>query len=173
MFQLKGLTGNETAKIAITGKTQTLGISKQWLTYSFPVPMERSFVLTIVAKPKQSVNFQSADIYEIHHLKNWEIWNCGKEDENRRCDSVRRGLLDWTGSYKFIYLNPGMLLSSQSLWPRKWRYSFLLNSSGFLYWLLLSIFGALILCWDIPKDSLRSHMMETDVQVCVLICLDV
>ena len=36
-----------------------------------------------------------------------------------------------------------------------------------------SILGALILCWDIPNDSLRSHMMETDVPVCVLIYLDV
>ena len=30
------------------------------------------------------------------------------------------------------------------------------------------ILGTLILCWDIPNDSLRSHMMETDLPVCVL-----
>ena len=32
---------------------------------------------------------------------------------------------------------------------------------------------ALILCWDIPNNSLRSHMIETDLPVCVLVCLDV
>ena len=115
IFQLKGLTGNETAKIVVSEKAHILGINKQWLTYSFPIPMERSFTLTIIAKPSHSVNFQPADIYEIQHLKNWDIWNCGREDENDRCDSVRRGRLSWTGSYRFIYLNPGMLLSSRIL----------------------------------------------------------
>ena len=32
---------------------------------------------------------------------------------------------------------------------------------------------ALILCWDISNDFLMSYMIETDVPVCVLICLDV
>ena len=32
---------------------------------------------------------------------------------------------------------------------------------------------ALILCWDISNDFLMSYMIETDVQVCVLICLDI
>ena len=32
---------------------------------------------------------------------------------------------------------------------------------------------ALILCWDISNDFLMSDMIETDVPVCVLICLDV
>ena len=36
-----------------------------------------------------------------------------------------------------------------------------------------SILGALILCWDIANDSLRSYMIETDLPVCVLIFLDV
>ena len=29
-----------------------------------------------------------------------------------------------------------------------------------------------ILCWDISNDFLMSYMIETDVSVCVLICLD-
>ena len=33
--------------------------------------------------------------------------------------------------------------------------------------------GVLILCWDIFNGSLRSYMMENDLPVCVLICLDV
>ena len=32
---------------------------------------------------------------------------------------------------------------------------------------------ALILCWDISNDFLMSYMVETDVPVYVLICLDV
>ena len=32
---------------------------------------------------------------------------------------------------------------------------------------------ALILCWDISNDFLMSYMIETDVPVCVLTCLDV
>ena len=36
-----------------------------------------------------------------------------------------------------------------------------------------SLLGPLILCWDIPNDSPRSHMIEIDLPVCVLICLDV
>ena len=32
---------------------------------------------------------------------------------------------------------------------------------------------ALILCWDTSNDFLMSYMVETDVPVCVLICLDV
>ena len=32
---------------------------------------------------------------------------------------------------------------------------------------------ALILCWDISNDFLMSYMIETDVPVCVLICVDV
>ena len=33
--------------------------------------------------------------------------------------------------------------------------------------------GTLTLWWDIPNDSLRSYMIETDLPVCVLICLDI
>ena len=29
------------------------------------------------------------------------------------------------------------------------------------------------MCWDISNDFLMSYMIETDVPVCVLICLDV
>ena len=117
MFQLKGLTGNETATIALSSnETHTLGISQQWLTYSFPVTMERSFMLTIVATPKQRVNFQPVNSYKINHMKNWEIWNCGKEVEDKRCDEVRAGHLTWTGSYKVTYMNPGKhLLYSMSV----------------------------------------------------------
>ena len=119
MFQLKGLTGNETAEIFISGKAQTLGISKQWLTHSFPIPIERSFMLTIVALPKQRVNIKPANMFEIYHLKNWEVWNCGKESENKRCNEVRGGNLTWTGLYKLVYINPGMILLSLILGPRK------------------------------------------------------
>ena len=38
---------------------------------------------------------------------------------------------------------------------------------------LKSNLGALILCCDNPNDSLRSYMIEPDLAVCVLICLDV
>ena len=34
-------------------------------------------------------------------------------------------------------------------------------------------FAALILCWDISNDFLMPYMIETDLQVCVFICLDV
>ena len=34
-------------------------------------------------------------------------------------------------------------------------------------------FVVLILYWDTPNDYFRSYMMETDLPVCVLICLDV
>ena len=34
-------------------------------------------------------------------------------------------------------------------------------------------FAVLILYWDTPNDYFRSYMMETDLPVCVLICLDV
>ena len=38
---------------------------------------------------------------------------------------------------------------------------------------LKSNLGALILCCNNPNDSLRSYMIETDLPVCVLICLDI
>ena len=110
MFQLRGLTGNETVQMIASGKEmQTLGISQQWKAYSFPVPKERSFRLNIVALPKQRVDFQPANSYKIHGSHSWKKWNCGKEDENERCNLVRGGMLAWTGSYKLVYKNPGML----------------------------------------------------------------
>ena len=110
LFQLKGLTGNETAKIIMSGKeTQTLGISRQWKVYSFPVPKKRSFMLAIVVAPKQRVEFQPANSYAIRGSRSWRSWHCGEEDENERCDLVRGGMLAWTGSYKLNYMNPGTL----------------------------------------------------------------
>ena len=110
MFQLKGLTGNETAKITISGnETQTLNIGQQWRAYSFPIPKRRSFMFTIAVAPKQRVEFQPANSYKIRGSHSWKAWNCGREGENERCDLVRGGILAWSGSYKLFYMNPGML----------------------------------------------------------------
>ena len=110
MFQLKGLTGNETAKIVISGKEmQNLGLSQQWKAYSFPVPHNRSFMLAIAVAPNQRVEFQPANSYKIRGSHSWKAWNCGREGENERCDLVRRGMLAWSGSYKLIYKKTGML----------------------------------------------------------------
>ena len=72
-------------------------------------------MLTIIATPKQRVNFQPVDSYKIDHIKNWETWNCGKEVEDKRCDEVRAGHLTWTGSYKVTFINAGKHLSFFSL----------------------------------------------------------
>ena len=40
-----------------------------------------------------------------------------------------------------------------------------------IFWKFNSV--VLILCWDISNDFLMSYMIETDVPLCVLICLDV
>ena len=110
MFQLKGMTGNETAEIVFSGgESQTLGISQQWQSYSFPVPKGRSFTLKIVTTPKQRVEFQPANSYKIRGSHSWKAWNCGREGENERCNLIRGGTLAWSGSYKLFYMNPGML----------------------------------------------------------------
>ena len=110
VFELKGVTGGETAKITIPGKqTKNLGISQHWQTYSFPIQDERSFVLEIVANEvMQWVELQPAYKYEIRFDIGWKNWHCETENENKRCDQVRRGIFAWTGSYKLIYKNPGM-----------------------------------------------------------------
>ena len=110
MFQLKGLTGNETATIMISGKeTQSLSIGQQWNAYSFPIPKKRSFMLIISVAPKQRVEFQPANSYKIRGSHSWKAWNCGRDGENERCDLVRGGMLAWNGTYKLLYMNPGML----------------------------------------------------------------
>ena len=115
IFELKGLTGDETAKITIPGKeTKDLGIGKYWQTYSFPVPDQRSFVLKIIANLMlEKVDLQPAFKYEIRYEKNWGKWHCGTENEDKRCGQVRRGLFAWTGSYKLFHKNQGMVWLSK------------------------------------------------------------
>ena len=118
IFELKGLTGDETAKITIPWKgSKNLGISKHWQT--FAIPKERSFVLEIVASQLQKVDFQPAYKYEILFENEWKEWNCGTENENKRCAQVRRGIFDWTGSYKLIYKKAGMVRVSRISKKRK------------------------------------------------------
>ena len=109
-FKIRGLTGDENATIAIPGKaTQALGISREWKTYSITLPVEMSFMLAVASPLDQELFFKPAFDYEIQYVDEWDIWKCGNEAEDSRCDEVRRGKFAWSGSYNLTYIIRGML----------------------------------------------------------------
>jgi hypothetical protein len=95
-FRLRGKSGVE--QVTIRAKpdfVQTVTLSKDWTDFLSP---SETFTVYFRDGDNQNVEF-GADFDSQITSSSWQEWQCGTQNENSRCESVRRGQFHWKSIY--------------------------------------------------------------------------
>jgi len=95
-YRLRGRSGSEQVIIpAKPGFVQTVTLSKEWTEFRSP---SKTFTIFFRDGENQDVEF-GADFGSQITSSFWEEWECGTRHENKRCERVRRGQLNYLSTY--------------------------------------------------------------------------
>jgi hypothetical protein len=103
-FQLRGSAGSEMITILDGPDIIDYTLSNTWTEFTAYTSEIRIQVHNDDGG-NRNVFFQSELEHRISEDSYWAMWRCDTPDEIARCDMIRRGELDWNGSYDIEFID--------------------------------------------------------------------
>jgi len=104
-FQLRGTSGVERVTIYSGATSETVTLSTEWKDFT---TSENSLIISFTNDGSgRDVRFRSDVAANVRSDALWPGWNCGSNNENSRCDSVRSGNFNWNSDYQIVFTGNG------------------------------------------------------------------